>query len=56
LKNYDVIVIGSGCGAAIADEAVEHGLKVAMVDKGPLGGTCLTSPEGQSSTGLPVGE
>jgi mycothione reductase len=41
VKTYDVIVIGSGCGAIIADEAIEHGLKVAMVDKGPLGGTCL---------------
>ncbi len=42
MKNYDVIVIGSGCGAMIADEAVAHGLKTAMIDKGPLiGGTCL---------------
>jgi mycothione reductase len=42
MKKYDVIVIGSGCGAIIADEAVSHGLKVASVDKGPLiGGTCL---------------
>jgi dihydrolipoamide dehydrogenase len=36
------MVIGSGCGAIISDEAAEHGLKVALVDKGPLiGGTCL---------------
>lgn len=41
MKHYDVMVIGSGCGALIADEAVSHGLKVAFVDKGPLGGTCL---------------
>jgi mycothione reductase len=42
MKNYDVIVIGSGCGAIISDEAVSRGLKVALVDKGPLiGGTCL---------------
>ena len=42
MKNYDVIVIGSGCGALIADEAEYQGLKVALVDKGPLiGGTCL---------------
>jgi pyruvate/2-oxoglutarate dehydrogenase complex dihydrolipoamide dehydrogenase (E3) component len=40
MKNYDVIVIGSGCGAIISDEAVSRGLKVALVDKGPLiGGT-----------------
>lgn len=42
MKNYDAIVIGSGCGALISDEAAEHGFKTALVDKGPLiGGTCL---------------
>ena len=42
MKNYDVIVIGSGCGALISDEAASKGFKVAMIDKGPLiGGTCL---------------
>ncbi|NQT31685.1 MAG: dihydrolipoyl dehydrogenase [Deltaproteobacteria bacterium] len=41
MKNYDVIVIGSGCGSIIADEAVAHGFKMALVDRGPLGGTCL---------------
>ena len=41
LKEYDIIVIGSGSGMIIVDGAVSHGLKVALVDKGPLGGTCL---------------
>jgi len=41
MKQYDVIVIGSGAGSIIADEAVAKGLKVALVDKGPIGGTCL---------------
>jgi len=42
VKSYDVIVIGSGAGAIISDEAAEQGLKVALIDKGPLvGGTCL---------------
>jgi mycothione reductase len=41
MKNYDVIVIGSGCGTIITEEAVAHGLKTALVDRGPLGGTCL---------------
>jgi dihydrolipoamide dehydrogenase len=41
MKNYDVVVIGSGAGMIIVDEAVEQGLKVALVDKGPIGGTCL---------------
>ena len=40
MKKYDVIVIGSGCGMNIVDEALTHGLSVALVDKGPLGGTC----------------
>jgi mycothione reductase len=42
MKNYDAIVIGSGCGALISGEATAHGLKTALIDKGPLiGGTCL---------------
>ncbi|MFC1952176.1 FAD-dependent oxidoreductase [Chloroflexota bacterium] len=42
MKNYDVVVVGSGCGALISDEAAGHGLKTALIDKGPLiGGTCL---------------
>lgn len=42
MKSYDAIVIGSGAGAIISDEAASKSLKVALVDKGPLiGGTCL---------------
>jgi len=42
VKSYDVIVIGSGAGAIISDEAAAQGLKVALIEKGPLiGGTCL---------------
>jgi mycothione reductase len=41
MKEYDIIVVGSGSGAIVVEEAVSHGLKVALVDKGPLGGTCL---------------
>jgi len=41
MKNYDVIVIGSGCGAIISGEAVAYDFKTALVDRGPLGGTCL---------------
>jgi dihydrolipoamide dehydrogenase len=44
MQEYDVIVIGSGCGMLVVDEALSHGAKVALVDKGPrLGGTCLNS-------------
>ena len=40
MKKYDVIVIGSGCGMNIVAEALAHDLSVALVDKGPVGGTC----------------
>lgn len=40
MKKYDVIVIGSGCGMNIVEEALANDLTVALVDKGPLGGTC----------------
>lgn len=41
MKKYDVLVIGSGAGMNIASDALSSGFKVAIVDKGPLGGTCL---------------
>jgi dihydrolipoamide dehydrogenase len=41
MTKYDVMVIGSGAGAIVAENALNHGLSVALVDKGPLGGTCL---------------
>jgi mycothione reductase len=40
IQEYDVIVIGSGSGMGIVSDALEDGLKVALVDRGPLGGTC----------------
>ncbi|MFO7996751.1 MAG: dihydrolipoyl dehydrogenase [Dehalococcoidia bacterium] len=43
MKEYDVIVIGSGCGMNIVDEALANGLSVGLVDKGPLGGTCANT-------------
>ena len=42
MKEYDIIVIGSGSGMLIVNEALSHGAKVALVEKGiRLGGTCL---------------
>jgi dihydrolipoamide dehydrogenase len=41
MKEYDVIVVGSGAGATIVEQALVHSLSVAWVDKGPIGGTCL---------------
>ncbi len=34
-------MIGSGAGASIVERALSQGLRVALVDKGPIGGTCL---------------
>lgn len=41
MKNYDLIVIGSGAGNNVATAAASEGQKVALVENGPLGGTCL---------------
>lgn len=41
MDNYDLAVIGSGAGLNVVGSALEQGLKVAVVEKGPLGGTCL---------------
>ncbi len=41
MKKYDMIVIGSGAGMNIASAAYERGMKVAVVEHGPMGGTCL---------------
>ena len=42
MGKYDIVVVGSGCGMMIAEEAAERGLKVAALDRAPLlGGTCL---------------
>jgi dihydrolipoamide dehydrogenase len=41
MKDYDVLVIGSGSGMSIADAALNRGMRVAVVESGPLGGTCL---------------
>jgi mycothione reductase len=43
MKEYDVIVIGSGVGLGVVFSALSEGLKVALVDKGNLGGTCVPS-------------
>ena len=40
--HYDYIVIGGGSGGlATAQRAAEHGARVAVVEPGPLGGTCV---------------
>jgi dihydrolipoamide dehydrogenase len=41
MKYYDLLVVGSGAGSNIAASAYEQGMKVAIVDNGRFGGTCL---------------
>ena len=43
MHEYDVVVIGSGSGALIVENALSHGMSVALLDKGPAGGTCLNT-------------
>ncbi len=40
-KRFDAIVIGAGSGLIISSELASKGQKVAIIDKGPFGGTCL---------------
>jgi len=40
VKEYEIVVVGSGCGMNIVGEALASGLRVALVERGPLGGTC----------------
>lgn len=55
--DYDLIIIGSG-GAAFsaAIKAVEYGAKVAMVERGTVGGTCVNIGCVPSKTLLRAGE
>ena len=41
MERFDIIVVGSGSGMLIASAAVEQGLKVALVEHGKMGGTCI---------------
>jgi len=41
MKGYDVIVIGAGVGLSIAFKAQANKMKVALIDKGNMGGTCV---------------
>jgi len=41
MESFDVLVIGTGSGMIVASAAVENGLTTAVVDNGPMGGTCI---------------
>ena len=40
-KHYDLIVIGAGSGLKVSAAASSWGWKVAVIEEGPMGGTCL---------------
>lgn len=41
MEHFDVLVIGTGSGMIVASTAVESGFRTAVVDMGPMGGTCI---------------
>ena len=41
MEQFDVLVIGSGSGMLVASVAVDQGFKVALVEGGKMGGTCI---------------
>lgn len=41
MADFEVIVIGGGTGNSVAAAAADAGLQTALVEPGPLGGTCL---------------
>ena len=40
MSHYDVLIVGSGVGYKLATKIAKQGLRVALVDRDPLGGTC----------------
>ena len=43
MQKFDLIVIGSGSGLDVANATYQHGLRVAVIEKDRLGGTCLNN-------------
>jgi dihydrolipoamide dehydrogenase len=41
MTDYDLLILGTGGGAKLIGPSAALGYKVAVVEKGPLGGTCL---------------
>lgn len=40
MKSYELLIVGGGGASALARRAGEEGVRTAIVDPGPLGGTC----------------
>ena len=43
LQEFDLIVIETGSGLDVANAAYQHGLRVAVIEKDRVGGTCLNN-------------
>ncbi|NIT04600.1 FAD-dependent oxidoreductase [Candidatus Saccharibacteria bacterium] len=41
MKKFDIVVLGGGSGLNVAAFAARKGLDVAVIEPGPMGGTCL---------------
>src|SRR3989441_7462727 len=41
MREFDLIVIGSGSGLDVANAVAQDGLRVAIIEKARMGGTCL---------------
>ena len=41
MQQFDIIIIGAGSGLNVAAAASNAGMKVALIEEGPMGGTCL---------------
>ncbi len=41
MEEFDVIVVGAGSGLDVASACAHRGMDVAVVEDGPMGGTCL---------------
>lgn len=42
MEHYDLAVVGAGAGLMVLEKALHAGLRCALVERGKLGGTCLT--------------
>ena len=42
VKQFDLVIVGSGAGLMVMEAALNKGLRCAIVEKGKFGGTCLT--------------
>lgn len=41
MTDFDLVVLGGGTGNTVVSAAADRGMDTALIEKGPLGGTCL---------------